>query len=472
MADESILDRERRALHTRTVALLDKERDLKAAPEMLAHHQTEAGLYGDAIASWIEAGRKAADQSAHHEAIDYLRRGLSLLDQVPDEALRRALELKGLSVMIGPVTITEGATSFELSAICARGLELSRDFPTPTAFPFVFGQFTFANCRGRTADARASADMFLSLSEQMHYDAGRVIGHRLKGMLALGDGHLADARAHLERSICLYEAERDSGSTSTFGQHAHLHSLALLSLALFCLGDAREALDVGREALLALDTLSHPHSTAIVLSYVGGNVFGFCGATEHLLREARKLVAVSDQHDLPGFRPHALAFLGWGLAQRGEFEEGIVLMNSAIRAFDAMEYTLGVCAHLGNLGEALRLVGRLDEAKAASARAIEMAQASGGAWSESEIFRIDALIEADRWPDGRQLAAQRLWTAAERARAIGAPVFERRCLVSLVEVGGDPNILHKAEARLRALAHLDHLPELVEAVMADARVPV
>ena len=346
MADESIVDRERRAIHARTVALLDRERDLRATPEMLAYHQTEAGLFGDAITSWIEAGRKAAEQSAHQEAIDHLRKGLSLLDQVPDEALRRGLELKCLAEMIGSMTITQGATSFELSAICARGLELSRDFPTPTALPFIFGQFTFANCRGRIADATASADMFLSLAEQMHYDAGRVIGHRLKGMLALGDGRLVEAKAHLERSISLYEAERDAGSTSTFGQNAHLHSLALLSQTLFCLGDVQAALNVGREALLALDTLSHPHSTAIVRSYVGGNVFGYCGATEHLVREARRNVAVSDQHDLPGFRPHGLGFLGWGLAQKGEYEEGIVLMTSAVKAFDAMEYTLGVCAHL------------------------------------------------------------------------------------------------------------------------------
>ena len=471
MADESMVERERRALHARTIALLDKEGDHKATPEMLAHHQTEAGLHGDAIASWIEAGRTAAGQSAHPETIDHLRKALSLLDRVPDEALRRNLELKTLAVMIGSLTITQGATSFELSALCARGLELARDLPTPMVFPFIFGQFTFANCRGRLADATASADMFVSLAEQMRYDAGRVIGHRLKGMLALGNGQLVEAKAHLQRAISLHEAERDARSTSTYGQNAHLHSLALLSQTLFCLGDVQAALRIGREALLALDALSHPHSSAIVRSYVGGNVFGFCGATDHLLRQARKVVAVSEQHDLPGFRPHGLGFLGWGLAQKGEYEEGIVLMTSAVKAFDAMEYTLGVCAHLVNLADAQRRVGRLEEAKAASARAIEIISSSGNAWAEAEILRVDALIEADRSASGRRDAASRLWFAAERARAIGSPVFERRCLLSLVEVGGDPDILRKARERLGALAPFDHLPELVDAVMEDAPVP-
>lgn len=136
-----------------------------------------------------------------------------------------------------------------------------------------------------------------------------------------------------------------------------------------------------------------------------------------------------------------------------------------------MEYTLGVCAHLVNLADALRRAGRLEEAKAASARATDIIRSSGGAWAKAEIRRVDALIEADRSAAGRQAAPERLWAAAERARAIGSPVFERRCLVSLVEIGGDPGLVRRAEERLCALAPFDRLPELVDAVMADAQAP-
>ncbi len=470
MADESTLDRERRALHARMVELLDRESDVRTAPEMLAHHQTGAGLFGDAIASWIEAGRKAAGQSAHHEAIDHLNKGLGLLERVPDETLRRGLEMKLLAVMIGSVTITQGATSFELSAHCTRGLELSRDFPTPMVFPFIFGQFTFANCRGLRAEAEESADLFLSLSEQMRYAAGRVIGHRLKGMLALGAGELVEAKAQLERSISIVAEDRDAGSTSTYGQNAQVHSQALLSQTLFCLGDVEQALRVGREALLALDDLRHPHSTAITIGYIGGNVFGYIGATRHLLREAQRLLAVCEQHDLPGFRPHALGFLGWGLAQSGQNAEGVALMERAIREFDAIDYKLALGAHLANLADALRRMGRLDEAKAYSTRALDNLRDNNAGWAEAEILRVDALIEHDLSQGDGTKTAGRLQRAAEGARRIGSPVFERRCLLSLVEVGGDKAAIAKAKERLSALAHLDHMPELVEAIMSEARV--
>ena len=470
MADESTLDRDRRALHARMVELLDREGDVRTAPEMLAHHQTEAGLFGDAIASWIEAGRKAAGQSAHSEAIDHLNKGLKLLERIPDATVRHGLEMKLLAVMIGSVTITQGATSFELAAHCARGLELSREFPTPMVFPFIFGQFTFANCRGLRAEAEASADLFLSLSEQMRYAAGRVIGHRLKAMLALGAGELIEAKHELERSISIVAEDRDAGSTSIYGQNAQVHSQAMLSQALFCLGDVEQALRVGREALLALDDLRHPHSTAITIGYIGGNVFGYIGATRHLLREAQRLLAVCEQHDLPGFRPHALGFLGWGLAQSGQYAEGVALMERAIREFDAIDYKLALGAHLTNLAEALRRMGRLDEAKAYSARAIDNLRDKNAGWAEAEILRVDALIEHDLSQGDTTETVERLERAAERARRIGSPVFERRCLLSLVEVGGATAAAAKAEERLAALAHLDRMPELVDAIMSEARV--
>ncbi len=468
MADELTLDRDRRWLHARMVELLDREGDVRTAPEMLAHHQTEAGLFGDAIASWIEAGRKAAGQSAHHEAIDHLNKGLGLLERVPDVTVRRGLEMKLLAVMIGSLTITQGATSFEVSAHCARGLELSRDFPTPMVFPFIFGQFTFANCRGLRAEAEASADLFLSLSEQMRYAAGRVIGHRLKGMLALGAGDLIEAKAELERSISIATQDGDAGSTSVYGQNAQVHSQAMLSQALFCLGDVEQALRVGREALLALDDLRHPHSTAITIGYVGGNVFGYIGATRHLLREAQRLLAVCEQHDLPGFRPHALGFLGWGLAQSGQYAEGVAFMERAIREFDAIDYKLALGAHLTNLAEALRRMGRLDEAKAYSARAVDNLRDHNAGWAEPEILRVDALIEHDLSQGDTTETVERLQRAADQARRIGSPVFERRCLLSLIEVGGDRT--GKAQERLHALAHLDQMPELVDAIMSEPRV--
>ena len=55
----------------------------KVQPELLAHHYTEAGLTEQAVRYWHQAGQRASERSAHLEAINHLRQGLSLLQTLP-----------------------------------------------------------------------------------------------------------------------------------------------------------------------------------------------------------------------------------------------------------------------------------------------------------------------------------------------------------------------------------------------------
>ena len=126
MAYDSMVQVERRAMHARMVAVL-REREDAGIPEVIAHHLTEAGVFPEAARSWLLAGVNAAKRSAHLEAIDHLRRGLGLLDKIPDPDLRRELELNLQAGLIGSITTTQGATSLELAACCERGLQLCRE---------------------------------------------------------------------------------------------------------------------------------------------------------------------------------------------------------------------------------------------------------------------------------------------------------------------------------------------------------
>ena len=95
-----------------------------------------------------------------------MRKSLALLDKIQDERLRRELEINLQAALIGSINITQGPTSLELSSCCERGLQLSRETGrTKMVFPFIFGQFTFANCRGQIEEAKSLADLFLSLAK-------------------------------------------------------------------------------------------------------------------------------------------------------------------------------------------------------------------------------------------------------------------------------------------------------------------
>ena len=155
-------------------------------PEVLAYHLTEAGAFPEAVVAWLRAGVAAARRSAHVEAVEHIRNGLSLLGKVPDLGSRQQFELNLQASLMGSLLATLSATSSELAACCERGLQLCEECAAaPMVFPFAFGQFTFVNCRGRTSEAIALARQFISRAEHGGFESERVIGHRMLGQSLL-----------------------------------------------------------------------------------------------------------------------------------------------------------------------------------------------------------------------------------------------------------------------------------------------
>jgi predicted ATPase len=94
-AYSTLLRGPRQALHRRIAEALEQRfPDLvETRPEILAHHYGEAAIADKAIAYWHRAGKSSVAKSAVHEAVAQLRRGLSLLEGLPETLERKQLEL-------------------------------------------------------------------------------------------------------------------------------------------------------------------------------------------------------------------------------------------------------------------------------------------------------------------------------------------------------------------------------------------
>src|SRR5580693_406295 len=105
-AYQSLLKRTRQQYHKRAAKLLeDRFPDVASTqPELVAHHYTEASCPAQAIAYWITAGGAAASKSANLEAIDQFRRGLALVEALPDARQWAERELD-LQMAIGPALV-------------------------------------------------------------------------------------------------------------------------------------------------------------------------------------------------------------------------------------------------------------------------------------------------------------------------------------------------------------------------------
>src|ERR1700726_1772574 len=85
-AYQSLLKHPRQQYHQQVAKLLeDRFPELASTqPELVAHHYTEANCPAQAIEYWLKAGVAAANKSANLEAIDQFRRGLALVEALPD----------------------------------------------------------------------------------------------------------------------------------------------------------------------------------------------------------------------------------------------------------------------------------------------------------------------------------------------------------------------------------------------------
>src|SRR5262249_24819233 len=146
MAYQSLLKSTRQQLHQQIAHVLEmrfpdtKERQ----PELLAHHYTEAGLIAQAIPYWQQAGHRAVQRSAKAEPVADFRRGLELLNALPDAPERAQQELT-LQLALGtPLMGTKGWSTPEVEKTYARARELCQQMgETPQLFPVLWGLYAF-----------------------------------------------------------------------------------------------------------------------------------------------------------------------------------------------------------------------------------------------------------------------------------------------------------------------------------------
>ena len=94
-AYDSLLKIKRSTIHMRVAeTLVQNSGDISAAaPELIAHHYSEAGHAEQAVEHWLDAGQRSIRRSTHLEAIAHLRSGLSQLMTLPETADRGHKEL-------------------------------------------------------------------------------------------------------------------------------------------------------------------------------------------------------------------------------------------------------------------------------------------------------------------------------------------------------------------------------------------
>jgi predicted ATPase len=434
-AYSTLLRSRRQQLHTRIGSVLETQFPdvVEARPELLAHHFTEAGLVDRAAEYWQKAGRHAPARSAMKEAEALLRKGLGLVHNTPDGALRQEQEL-GLQICLGQALFaTQGWAAAGVGEAYARARELCGQLDQPQKIlPILYGQWINHTMRGEMERAQQLAGGIRQLGGDRGDKIADLMGYWSGGFTSLHLGDFAEARIHFEEGSTLFDPLERRQYLQLTPIDALVFLSTQLSLAEACLGfldRARSRRDLGTAEARRL---AHAHTLAAALYFCLRT--GWAGRLDPatLLKETEELLTLSAEHGFTHWSAQAVGFRGWCLAVSGQPAQGIPLLTAGLEHQRAIGSTLYIPHALTMLADAYRVGGAPEFGLAQISEAGRLAEATQVKWVLAETLRLRGDLLAQT---GDRLAAEASYREAlALAQQQSAKLWELRAATSLARL--------------------------------------
>jgi predicted ATPase len=338
----TLLRASRRKLHGRIADTLQKEfSDLaEAQPELIAHHLTEGGQTESAIHAWLRAGRKSFVRSGMIEAVTQFRKGLGLIDGLPEGQDRWRLELEFQLALGGALFGGKGGFASETGRAYDRARELCERLGDTTALMSVLGgQPPYHYMRCEYLPAREAAENLLTMAERQNNLSGVVNGHRNVAICAWAVGEHLSAKRHFEQVLSIYDPDIMQASLSGSPFEPRAHALSLLSLTLLLLGYPEQALARYKQGLFLSRNLGHAYTLHAFLIF-SGLLHIFLRDEKSTLSAVEEGVAVAAERGSPQLLGWAKIMRGDLLALQGDGKEGIQLAQKGLSEISIMGATI------------------------------------------------------------------------------------------------------------------------------------
>jgi predicted ATPase len=402
--------------------------------EMLAYHFVQGEVWDKAVTYLRQAGGRAMKKSAYVEAIAHLRKGLELLQTLPETAERDELELALQFDLAASLIVSKGWTASEVEQAYSRALELCPEVgETPTLIPVLQGLRRLYAARGDRGDAQRARELgeqLLTLAQRQHDTALLQEAHWALGMTLFGLGELKPACTHLEQSSIFYTPQSLSFQASRDAAGTQIACLFYMGWVLWALGYPDKALESSDAALSLAHELSHPFTLAFAF-WAMSQLNQFRREVQATLKQTEAMIALSNEQGFPVWVDYGTPLCAWTLVMQGHTEEGIaqigrVMANKPVGITNAdwpMIYA--------SLVEAYGTAGQVEEGLSMVAEALALVEKTGFRFYEAELHRLEGeLLLRKAAPDSPR-AETCLHRALDFARSQQAKSLELRAAMSL-----------------------------------------
>lgn len=404
---------------------------LDAIAAELAEHFERGNEPVRAIPHHQRAAAKALRRSASTEARDHLHRALHAIGHIADEIERARIEVE-LRVALGAAFITtRGFGAPEVLDAYSRAETLcDRLGERADLFPAIWGQWMFRNGRGETDAGRRLGARLLALADKFDNTDLKIQAHHAMWPTSFVRGELAQARAHADAALALFDPKIHRAMASSYGNHdAGCCARNFSSLALALAGEATAARALMERALAAARSLDDPFSLALTLFFTSAAA-QMLGDLAFATANSKLSVQMASEHSLAQPRAWSMGVAGWCIAENGDPEEGLALATQAIAAMQAIHSRHFLPYLLGLLADMHVKAGHEGEAMEAVQDGLATADATGEHFYDAELLRLRGELWA-RSPDGRKGAETSFHAAIKVAREQGATALEHKASASL-----------------------------------------
>ena len=439
----TLLREPRRALHARIADTLENQfADIaESQPELLARHCTEAGLIEKAAGLWGKAGQRSLERSALVEAAEQLTRALSQIAPLPARPALRREQIKLQVSLITPLLHVKGYAAPETKEAVERArllIEQAEALGEPVEdrqllFSALYGLWTTNYVAGNGEATRHIAAQFLALAEKQRTTAALLIAHRIIGISLACTGDIAEARAHFDQAIALYDPAEHRQLATRFSVDAAVSIFSLRSWTLWFLGYPDAALADAERALRDAREIGQAATLMYALCVNG---------VSHLIRgDYATANAQSDEVVALAKEKGTTLWKAWGTINKGCVFALTDKASSSVDALTsgiAMWRSTGASLHgpwfLSNLANAHTKLGQFEDAGRCIGEAMTAVETTKQRIWEANILRIAGEIALKSpQPDAAKAEAY-FERALAVAQAQQAKSWELRAAISMARL--------------------------------------
>jgi DNA-binding winged helix-turn-helix (wHTH) protein/predicted ATPase len=434
-----------RRIGTREEALYgDHAREIAAE---LAMHFELGQDYGKAANYLQHAAETALRRFAYHDAVTLARRGLELLERLPDTPARAQQELRLCLTLGVPLIAIEGYAAPDIGTIYTRARELCRQLGDPPEVSQVlWGLWSFYLLRAELGTARDIAEEFLPMAKRLPHPGLAMRAHLAMEVTCLHLGEFVHSVEHFEKALLLYDPLQHRDDAFLYTQNPGVSMRCFGAWALWFLGRPDHALQRMKEALRLAQEISEPHMLcrALLLAAI----------LHQLLRDnrlaqqcAEAAISVSGEHNLTMYQSPATITRGWAMVDRGLEETSIQNMRQGLAARRATGTELIRPHLLAQIAEALSKARQTEEGLLVLEEALAVADRTGERYYEAELYRLKGELLLMRSAEVVQVK-QCFHRSIQIARQQQAKSLELRASTSMARLYRDQGQSEKARTVL------------------------